>query len=117
MTIDLSGSNAGLVFDVTAAGAGVEVFQPFVLVSGAQNVTGYSELTDGDTMLRLDIATLTTPIAFTTDLDDTIGQREITISNAEIAGATVTLSTADETITAPFGDNAVARLTPNGCAG
>ena len=32
ITIDLAGSAAGLIFDVTGSGAGVSVFQPFQLV-------------------------------------------------------------------------------------
>lgn len=104
LTIDLSGSDAGLIFDVTGAGQGVEVFQPLVLVSGGQTVQSTSNLTDGDTMLALSLNGMPQgqPLAFTMDLDDTIGQREITVSGAEIAGATVTLAVGDQTATGTF---------------
>ena len=112
ITIDLSGSDAGLVFDVTAQGAGVEVFQPFKLVSGAQYVAQASPLTDGATRITLDMRAMPAgaQVAFTTDLDDTIGQREITVSGAEIAGATMAVTKGFETGVAAFGRDAVARL-------
>ncbi len=119
LQIDLTGSDAGLIFDVTAAGAGVEVFQPFKLVSGAQTVTGHSTLADGATTLTLTLASLlsASPVAFTIDLDDTIGQREITVSNTEIAGAMARMTADGNTVSAPFDDTATATLQTPGCAG
>ena len=89
LEIDLTGSNGGLIFDVTASGAGVEVYQPFELVSGAERVIATSEVEDGSQRLSLDVDGIDpgTRIAFTIDVDDTIGAREITVSGAEITGA------------------------------
>jgi hypothetical protein len=93
LVVDLSGSVAGLIFDVTATGAGVQVYQPFELVAGADSLSGLPQVSDGDTGLVLPVSALPpgARIAFTIDVDDTINQREITVSNAEIAGAEVRL--------------------------
>ncbi len=119
LTIDLTSSAAGLIFDVTDAGAGVEVFQPLTLTTGADQVTALSTLTDGDQYLSLDIASLTanSPITFTTDLDDTIDQRAITVTGAEIAGATVRLTQMDGVISADFGATAAASIPTTQCSG
>jgi hypothetical protein len=118
ITIDLAGSPAGLIFDTTASGAGVQVSQPFILVAGKEIVTRIPQLADGDRSVTLTLSKLVShqPVAFTTDVDDTIGQREITVSGAEIAGATVTLTSANGSISATFGSDAVARLNTDGCA-
>lgn len=117
LTIDLAGSDAGLIFDVTPTGAGVEVFQPFVLVAGAEFVTATSGVVDGDQRLSLDVAALEpgAQIAFTIDVDDTIGAREITVSGAEITGARVVMEAGDQTLSAPFGPDATARIVHDGC--
>lgn len=108
LTVDLSGSAAGLVFDVTGDGAGVEVFQPFELVSGDARVVASPVVRDGDTALSLGISDLVPgeEIAFTIDLDDTIGAREITVSKSEIVGASVRVTAGDKTSVAPFGSDA-----------
>lgn len=117
ITLDLSGSAGALIFDVTSAGQGVEVFQPLSLVSGADHVRQISQITDGGTALSLDLNTLTagTDVAFTLDLDDTIGAREITVSGAEIAGATVSLRASGTTQTAAFDTSATATLKTPAC--
>lgn len=91
--LDLSGSRAGLIFDTTGSGAGVEVFQPLEIVSGAGSIIGVSEVNDGDTAMEIRVGELKSnaSIAFTVDVDDTLGGREITVSDAEIAGAGVAL--------------------------
>lgn len=116
--IDLSTSPAGLIFDVTAAGAGVEVYQPLRIVEGAGALGAIPEVRDGDAELRLDVATLAPgqAIAFTTDIDDTIGQREITVSGAEIAGATVAFRAAGTTAAATFSTAARATVPLRECA-
>lgn len=115
--IDLSGSAAGLVFDVTASGAGVEVFQPFELTAGASNLTSVPMVTDGQTEVVLPVSGLTDSdaISFTIDVDDTMGGREITVSRAEISGARVEVSMAGKTYRGTFGDDAVARVAVPGC--
>lgn len=115
--LDLAGSPAGLVFDVTAAGAGVEVFQPFELVSGAAHVTALPQVQDGDTGLNLEVDSLVPgeAIAFTIDLDDTIGAREITVSGSEIAGARALVTVADQFLTGTFDETATATIPFTAC--
>jgi hypothetical protein len=104
LIIDLGGSAAGLIFDVTGEGAGVEVFQPFALLTGAEALNGVPKVSDGDTQVSLSVRSLAprAQIAFTIDVDDTLGQRGITISDAEIAGATVRLVSAGVTRSGTF---------------
>lgn len=93
LTLDLGGSAAGLIFDVTASGAGVEVFQPLEIVDGKSALSTIPRVRDGDNRLAFEVAELApgAAIAFTIDVDDTIGAREITVSNSEILGARVLL--------------------------
>lgn len=98
--LDLSTSKAGLIFDITAAGDGVEVFQPFELVKGADLVTDAPDVTDG-----MDQVALTVPnfpagaeIAFTVDVDDTLDASDlgqIRVSGSEIEGASVRVAGAE----------------------
>ncbi|MEL7228376.1 MAG: aggregation factor core [Pseudomonadota bacterium] len=112
LVLDLSTSRAGLIFDVTASGAGVEVFQPLDFVTGSTALRAVPKVRDGDNRLTMDIATLAPgeTIAFTIDVDDTLGGREITVSDAEIAGARVSLTVKGKTVTAPFTGKARATL-------
>lgn len=91
LTLDLSKSAGALVFDVTNAGAGVEVFQPFELVSGADLVRTNAPVRDGDKVLSLEVADMApgAVIAFTIDVDDTLGNREITVNETEITGSQI----------------------------
>ncbi len=102
--VDLSTSQGGLIFDVTSQGEGVEVFQPFELVEGAKALGGVPIVTDGQTEVRLDIVSLapSEAIAFTIDVDDTRGQRAITVSGSEIEGAVVSYSDAQAKESAMF---------------
>lgn len=102
--LDLSTSSAGLIFDVTARGAGVDVFQPFEIVEGAGALAALPTVLDGQSQIRLDVTRLAPgeTIAFTIDVDDTIGQREITVSNAEIEDATVSHLTGSGSTSATF---------------
>ena len=117
LTVDLSGSSAGLVFDVTGDGAGVEVFQPFELVSGGDRVTNLPQVADGDTSLDIALSGLAPGevVSFTIDLDDTIGAREITVSRSEIVGAGVTVTAGSTTATGAFGEDARTRVSLPGC--
>lgn len=94
VTLDLGQAPAGLIFDVTNAGAGVEVFQPVEVVAGADLMVALSEVRDGDQTLTVTLRDLAVggQVALTVDLDDTGGGREITVSGSEIAGAMVTVS-------------------------
>ena len=116
--INLATSPAGLIFDTTASGAGVEVFQPFELVSGGDVVKQNPSVKDGDQAVTLALKSLPvgTRVAFTVDVDDTGGARELTVSNAEIAGASVTLTTDKGSTTAPFTNTSKARVSAPDCA-
>ncbi len=117
ITIDLSSSAGKLIFDITEAGRGVEVFQPFELVAGGDIVTGASDVTDGDTGLNLEVSAIApgAQVAFTIDVDDTIGAREITVSGSEIAGARVQVSVGSDSATGTFGDDGTARVAWPAC--
>jgi hypothetical protein len=97
--IDFSASNAGLIFDVTSSGAGVEVFQPFEATAGVDLLTKQPTISDGDQRATLDITGLASnrSIAFTIDVDDTNGTREITVADNEMRGTTVSLLTQGST--------------------
>ena len=118
VSLDLSGSAAGLIFDVTASGAGVEVFQPFEVVKGEQYLTALPVVRDGDRRIELQIDGLPVgqSVVFTIDVDDTAGEREITVSDSEIRGATVSLRTAQVENTAMFDQSAQAVMPGPDCA-
>ncbi|MBT0958713.1 aggregation factor core [Alphaproteobacteria bacterium KMM 3653] len=115
--IDFTGSSAGLVFDVTSEGAGVEVFQPFEVTAGAENLTEQPKITDGDQRAVLDISGLGADetIAFTIDVDDTIGTRAITVADSEINGTTVSLTAEGRRFSAVMEDEAQVLLTTPDC--
>ena len=54
-------------------------------------------------------------LAFTIDLDDKIGQREITVSGAEIAGAKVMLQTDTDVLEGTFDAKGNAVIAVLGC--
>ena len=115
--IDLSTATGKLIFDVTDQGEGVNVFQPFEVVEGAESLRAIPSIRDGQSSVRLDIASLEpgAVIAFTTDVDDTIGQRETMISNTEIQGAVVSYIRNDNSLIGEFSDNSEALLAIPGC--
>lgn len=117
LNIDLSPSAGRLIFDVSEAGAGVEVFQPLELVDGANALRQLPSVVDGQTSIELEIATLAAGenLAFTIDVDDTIGQREITVSGSEIVGATVSYTNGSDRSTAVFSSDALANVTIPDC--
>ena len=112
ITLDLAGSAAGLIFDVTGQGAGVEVYQPVELVEGAEIVAAMSRVEDGDAVIVLDLLALDAgqSVAFTVDVDDTLGGREITVSDSEIVGANVTLAAGGQTWSGTFSDRSIAQV-------
>lgn len=95
IVIDLSRSQGGLIFDVTAIGPGVEVFHTLEFVQGASALASIPTVVDGQTEIELEIAQLapSEAVEFTIDVDDTAGEREITVSQSEIFGTEVTLRT------------------------
>ncbi|MEM6941409.1 MAG: aggregation factor core [Pseudomonadota bacterium] len=117
VTLDIGASPAGLIFDVTAQGAGVEVFQPFELVAGAALLREMPKVTDGDAAIVLALHALAPGqgVAFTIDVDDTGGAREITVNGSEIAGAEVSATLAGKTRLARFTDQGTALLPTPPC--
>jgi len=114
--IDFANSNAGLIFDVTGSGAGVEVFQPFEVTAGAMHLTTQPSISDGDQRAILDMSGLgiNETIAFTIDVDDTSGAREITVAGDEITGTTVSLYTGGTTYSVVMDAEAkVSLITPD----
>lgn len=113
VTIDLTASAAGLIFDVTGSGAGVSVFQPFQLVSGREYVSALPQVKDGDRVVSLKLKGLGTNqrVAFSIDVDDTAGANETIVSGAEIMGATVRVGKALGT----FGTDNIARIILPAC--
>jgi hypothetical protein len=118
VTIDLAPSSGGLIFDVTGQGSGVEVFQPFELISGADKVTKASTLRDGDQILTLELSQVSKdmPVSFTTDLDDTQAGRQITVSGSEITGAMVNVAQNGQVYSGMFESNAQACVATQACA-
>ncbi|MEM0991238.1 MAG: hypothetical protein AAGK00_20415 [Pseudomonadota bacterium] len=117
--IDLSASSAGLIFDPTASGAGVSVYQPFELVSG--DVDGVAEVSDGDTRLSLDLPGLAPGgrVVFTIDIDDTLidgPMGQTMVAGSEIAGARVNATVpGGQTISGTFGVDAAAAVPLQAC--
>ena len=108
VTIDLSTSSAGLIFDTTGSGAGVSVYQPFELVTGHDHVTAASKISDGDRRAVLDISDIPgkDEVAFTIDVDDTLpasANGQTMILDSEMAGSQLKIRAGGgRPITAPF---------------
>lgn len=101
--IDLSASAGKLIFDTTAIGAGVEVYQPFEVKSGDLSLTGGQKVDDGKDQLSVMVASLAPQqtVSFTIDVDDQLTNSElgqIRVSNAEIAGAVARIHLNEATI-------------------
>ena len=97
LTIDLSASDAGLLFDTAPTGSGVQVYQPFVLTKGAEFLTSIPQVSDGARQITLSVMDLPgqSSIGFTIDVDDTLAQSgngQTRVSGFEMAGAEVRLS-------------------------
>ncbi len=117
VTIDLSGSDAGLIFDVTEAGSGVEVFQPFEVTVGAEHLVDRPNIMDGDQRVTLHLTELSQnhSVVFTIDIDDTAGGREITVSDNEMRGATVSVLLNGNRFLAALDQNSEAQVNLRGC--
>ena len=115
--IDLSSSAAGLIFDTTNQGAGVEVFQPLEFTRGQAMLTNTPKVKDGDNKVTLAFQDFKNgdAISFTIDVDDTIGQREITVSSSEITGAAFMVKTMSGSASAKFDGSATAQTKSGLC--
>ena len=118
VTIDLSQSQGGLIFDVTASGQGVEVYQPFEIVQGENALARIPTVMDGQKQVVLEIVSLAPneAIAFTIDVDDTIGQREITVTGSEFAGTTAAYTSGESPILATFSSGPEAIIPIQNCS-
>lgn len=117
ITIDLSPSAGALIFDVTAEGAGVEVFQPVEVQSGGAQA---SPVVDGDQLLTLTIPSLAAaaPVIISADLDDVLVDSQlgqIRVTGSELDGAVVVLGMGGQTATATFADGSNSVSFPNAC--
>lgn len=117
VTLDLDQAAGGIIFDVSSRGAGVEVYQPFEIVTGAALLNGAPSIADGDSAVTLQLIGLAAGEAFgfTIDVDDTGGGREITVAQDEIRGAVVAITTPAGTATGRFEDRARAVVAVTDC--
>ncbi|MEM9577556.1 MAG: aggregation factor core [Pseudomonadota bacterium] len=117
VVLDLGASSGGLIFDVTATGAGISVFQPLELVAGLASLMSVPEVRDGDTSITLPINTLDPgqSIVFTIDVDDTNGTSATTVSGSEIMGGEVRVGAGIALARGSFSDKAVAVVSYNSC--
>lgn len=120
--IDLSQSAGRLIFDTTASGAGVEVFQPFEISAGDLKLVSAVDVKDGDTSLSINITSIQPgkSVSFTIDVDDTLPRSElgkIRVTGAEIKNAQVSLRLGDgETVVAAFDGESKAVVALPPCA-
>lgn len=101
LNIDLSNSAGKLIFDTTASGAGVEVFQPFEVKSGSVSLVSSATVQDGDQAVSVLVENLQPgeTASFTIDVDDTLTNSElgmIRVSKSEISGSAIKLVFADK---------------------
>lgn len=119
--LDLSKSRGKLIFDITAAGAGVEVFQPFEVTEGKLTLASGKTVKDGDSGMSLLIESLKpgARVSFTIDVDDTLPSGAlgmIRVADSEIQGGTVSIKTATmKPTTAAFGSNSRAFIALTKC--
>lgn len=116
LEIDLTESAGQLIFDTTATGAGVEVFQPFEVRQGKMTLTSADNVQDGDTALalRIDQIAAGATVSFTIDVDDTLAKGElgnIRVSGSEIQGGSVRITSVnDDKAVATFGNTSKALI-------
>ncbi|MEM7796316.1 MAG: aggregation factor core [Cyanobacteria bacterium P01_C01_bin.118] len=117
LELDLSQSVGMLIFDTSATGAGVEVFQPFEVEAGDIVQLAADGVDDGDAELALSIASLGPGdrASFTIDVDDTLPSSDlgqIRVADSEISGAlaTVTVGDSESVLTKFSGSTARANL-------
>lgn len=97
VALDLRSSAGQLIFDITAEGAGVEVFQPFRSEISSAALAKQPEVGDGDQMIVLtfDAFSSTNDFTFSIDVDDQLRNSElgqIRVSGGEMQGAMITLN-------------------------
>jgi len=117
ITIDFKDSAGKLIFDITNEGAGVEVFQPFEIESGSKFLTQTPDVVDGQTQITLNMTAFEAgkKIVASTDLDDTVGTREITVTASEFSGTVVNVTIDGNVYTTKMNDKPEAVVELNGC--
>lgn len=116
LDLDLSKSQGKLIFDITAAGSGVDVFQPFEITEGKMKLASGAAVKDGDSSLSLQIESINPGerVSFTIDVDDTLPVSSlgmIRVAGSEIQGGEVTINSAEIPKTsAVFGNNSRAMV-------
>lgn len=122
LKIDLQETAGRLIFDTTANGAGVEVFQPFDAGDGPISLVNATDVKDGQQSLDLliDVLKPNQSVGFTIDVDDTLTQSElgnIRVSRAEIEGGVVIIGLTDvDSFQASFNSDAKADVElPSSC--
>ncbi|PKF62016.1 aggregation factor core [Psychromonas sp. psych-6C06] len=116
LKVDLSNSQGGLIFDTTATGQGVEVFQPFEVTEGELALTSSGKVKDGAKHLSLNVKSINAKqsVSFTIDVDDTLDRSElgnIRVSGNEITNAAVDINfDSEESATAVFNKQGKALL-------
>lgn len=122
IVIDLTESAGGLIFDVTAQGAGVNVSQPLSVAAGASIIDDITPVSDGDRRLEINVTALAVGarIELTVDLDDTrttAGYGATRVSGPEMSGARAALVIRGREIDARFDATGAARIPASGCLG
>lgn len=117
VVISLDGSAGGLIFDVTSAGAGVEVFQPVEVQSG---VVTAQQVVDGDQQLSFNIGSMVAgnDIIISADLDDVMPNSslgQIRVAGSELDGAVVQMTIAGESQSAVFANGTNTVTIPHSC--
>lgn len=121
LNIDLTDSLGALIFDTTASGQGVEVYQPFEVTKGSITLASTNTVKDGDKQLPLFIQSIQAneTASFTIDVDDTLTNSElgnIRVTSSEIANGTASLTLkGSETIKATFDNNGKAMVSIANC--
>ena len=114
LALDMTHSAGNLIFDVTAQGAGVEVFQPFRADDGPASLVEEPRVMDGDQRIVLALSGFSKGVdyRFTIDVDDQLTDSalgQIRVAASEMSGAELTLgienATGDtSTLTGVFDD-------------
>lgn len=119
--LDLSTTTGKLIFDTTASGAGVEVFQPFEVREGNIALHSSAAVEDGETLLAVIVSELLPQqtASFTIDVDDTLKDSAlgmIRVTGAEIEGGRATVSWADVSpLSGKFDDKGMLDIKVGGC--
>lgn len=97
LEVDLRSTKGQLIFDTTASGAGVEVFQPFEQLEGKVALSSAASVKDGDKSLTVKISSIPVQgqVSFTIDVDDTLTNSElgqIRVSGSEMQGGKIKIT-------------------------